>query len=103
MLGLLDDLDQIVVHVLQVLLGVVDDLVETIDGVGRDQGVCYHALDGLASLMKVDLLEKFKSSLKHLVDLIVRLEAVRDVIVNDHGTLYDSFKLHARIINSCVL
>ena len=45
--------------------------------------------------MKVDLLKEFKSSLEHLVDLIVRLEAVRDVIVNDHGTLYDSLELHS--------
>ena len=53
--------------------------------------------------MKVDLLKEFKSSLEHLVDLIVRLEAVRDVIVNDHGTLYDSLELDAWIVNSCVL
>ena len=53
--------------------------------------------------MKVDLLEKFKSSLEHLVDLIVRLEAVRDVIVDDHGPLYDSLELHAWIVHSCVL
>ena len=45
--------------------------------------------------MKVDLLKEFKSSLEHLVDLIVRLEAVRDVIVDDHGPLYDSLELHA--------